>query len=166
MLLRVTNGAPRREVTELVSNLVFGQCHAAARSCEDGLTPFMKSMPSVTSATWAKPRSQRQLVSARCASLNIMCSMRGIVQPFPGLRLRASGLGIERIRRLVDPTSLLAGCWQYLLQRVPFGRSFGSVAIMPLPHGPALCGNLGDGLIRKMAYRDRCKRWTECYEQR
>lgn len=68
------------EKTELLSNLVFWDRHAAARSGFDGLTPLMKSTPSMTSARWAKPRSLRQLVSAHCASLNIMCSIPGRVR--------------------------------------------------------------------------------------
>ena len=51
-------------LSELLSNLVFWDRHAAARSGVDGLTPLMKSTPSMTSARWAKPRSLRQLVSA------------------------------------------------------------------------------------------------------
>ena len=65
---------------ELLSNLAFWDRHAAARSGFDGLAPLMKSTPSMTSARWAKPRSLRQLVSAHCATLNIICSIPGRVR--------------------------------------------------------------------------------------
>ena len=58
--LRIRGRARR----ELLSNLVFWERHAAARSGVDGLMPLMKSTPSMTSARWATPRSLRQLVSA------------------------------------------------------------------------------------------------------